>query len=644
VVPSAGPDGVLPVAVVLELLDAAEHADDPGEVSRILAAAALPATSVALVEDAARRLRGGAARWRRRGQELAALYSTARELAELRDVDELLERLVERAHDLVGTDVTYLSEFDVTTRELRVRTTLGAFAPSFRQLRVPAGTGLASLVVESRTPKWTSSYPAMTQAARAPVLDAAVAAEGLVSLLGVPLLAGDEVIGVLFAANRVEHSFGPEEISLLSAFADHAAVVLQTARLLAETRRSDAQTRQAYGELARHVAAMERASGVHEDLTALVLRGGDAADVAAALGRALQCTVTMLDAELRPVAGSTAAPEQAAPDGPAPDDLAAVRDAVARSRRSGRCAFLNTEDAPGRLAVAVVAGSTFLGALLLDQGALGFGPVEQRTVERAAQITALLHLKQDAVIEAEQRVRGDLVADLLSDDPVRVRDVAARARARRVDVERLRCLVVVGVDAEHRRAAARAAERAAGEGGLVGEHANRLVVLTRASAPADAARQVHAAVARALAVPVLAVAAPAEGPLRARFEAAESCLRVLPALGRRDAAVTTDEYLPYAALFGPGAGRVDAFVRSAIGPVLDWDASRGGALLPTLAAYLDNRSSPVATARVLHLHKNTVLQRLDRVAELLGADWQRPDRLFGVTVAVRVGALLGEAG
>jgi len=37
-------------------------------------------------------------------------------------------------------------------------------------------------------------------------------------------------------------------------------------------------------------------------------------------------------------------------------------------------------------------------------------------------------------------------------------------------------------------------------------------------------------------------------------------------------------------------------------------------------------------------------ERLDRVAELLGADWQHPDRLFGVTVAVRVSALLGEAG
>ncbi|CAM2966788.1 hypothetical protein SAXI111661_10945 [Saccharomonospora xinjiangensis] len=74
------------------------------------------------------------------------LYSTAHELAQLRDIDELLERLVQRAHDLIGSDVTYLSEFHVASRELRVRTTLGTVAPSFPNLRVPPGMGLASMV------------------------------------------------------------------------------------------------------------------------------------------------------------------------------------------------------------------------------------------------------------------------------------------------------------------------------------------------------------------------------------------------------------------------------------------------------------------------------------------------------------------
>jgi DNA-binding PucR family transcriptional regulator len=172
------------------------------------------------------------------------------------------------------------------------------------------------------------------------------------------------------------------------------------------------------------------------------------------------------------------------------------------------------------------------------------------------------------------------------------------------------------------------------------------VVLSRTAAPAAAARQVRAAVVAATGSPVLAVAAalgPAAGDVREQVDAAEGCARILPSIGLADAAVTADEYLPYTALFGPGEARVTAFVRAVLGPVLDWDRERGGVLIPTLVAYLDNRLSPVATARALHLHKNTVLQRLDRVATLLGDDWQSPDRLFRLQIAVRIARLPGAA-
>ncbi|PXY36683.1 helix-turn-helix domain-containing protein [Prauserella flavalba] len=603
----------IPVGIVVDLLQAAS-AEHEVDVDELLAGIALRDQDTARVGYELRRLRATSDRWRRRGQELAALFSSARELAQLRDVDELLGRLVERAHDLVGTDVTYLSEFDAETRELRVRTTLGTVAPSFLGLRVPPGMGLASQVVEGRRPCWTSKYATMTQAPHDSGIDAAVAAEGLVSLLGVPLLAGDEVIGVLFAANRVEHAFSPDEISLLSAFADHAAIVLQTARLLARTQAAADETRRAYGELARHVEAMERASEVHTDLTSLVLEGGEAPDVATALGRALKCRVTHLDT----------------------DDLEdTVAEAVDRSRRSGRCAPAGG----GRYAVAVLAGPTLLGAMLLEQGDVEFGPVELRTAERAAQITALLNLKRDAMIEAEQRVRGDLLADLLSDDPDRRADVAARARARGVHLDELRSVVVVSAPAELRRETVRALRRT---GGPVGEHADRAVALTTEPDPAAASSSVHATVSRAVRAPVLTVGASiadADADLRAQVAGALACVRILPALGLHDAAVTADEYLPYTALFGPGEARVAAYVRRVIGPVLDWDAEHAGRLLPTLAAYLGNRMSPVATARALHLHKNTVLQRLERTAQLLGDDWQEPDRLFRVTVAVRLAHL-----
>lgn len=634
------------VDTVIALVDVAgadrdvEHA----EVHDLLAGLDLSADDLARLESGFRLLWSGSERWRRRGQELSALFSSARELAQLRDVDQLLERLVERAHDLVGTDVTYLSEFDMRTRELRVRTTLGTVAPTFLGLRVPPGVGLASMVVERRRPCWTSSYSDMTQAPHDAHIDATVTAEGLVSLLGVPLLAGEEVIGVLFAANRVEHTFSPEEISLLSAFADHAAVVLQTARLLARTQEAAEETRRAYGQLARQVEAMERASGVHSDLTALVLQGGDTGAVAGALGKALRCRITVLDADLV-TSAVTAGPDDDPDtwDGPAdhaPDGREVIRQAVDASRRSGRCVTLRAPD--HGVVVAVVAGRTFLGALVLEQGTVEFGPVEYRTVERAAQITALLSLKQEALVEAEQRVRGDLLADLLSDDPHRRAGVAQRAQARGIRTEALRTLVVVSLPAEHRRRAARAAGRATGPGGLIGEHAEWVVALSAEADPASAATLVHTAVRRAVDCPALTVAAPlADVPrdVRARLAAATACARVIPALGITDAAVTSDDYLPYTAMFGPGEARVSVFVRNLLGPLLDWDADRGAELLTTLAAYLDNRLSPVATGRALHLHKNTVLQRLERIAELLGDGWQEPDTLFRIGVAVRLARL-----
>ncbi|GAA4877328.1 helix-turn-helix domain-containing protein [Actinomycetospora straminea] len=628
--PPPRPASGLPVDTVLGLLAAAsadhDADDDP---ARVLAGLGLADDEVHRLDEALRRLRGESLRWRRRGQELAALFSSARELVRVRDVDALLERLVERAHDLVGTDVAYLSEFDETTRELRVRTTRGTVSAGFPGLRVPPGKGLASSVAETRSPHWTSRYAAMTQAPHDETIDLVVGVEGLVSLLGVPLLAGEEVIGVLFAANRSEHTFTPEEVSLLSAFADHAALVLQTARLLARTRESADETERAYRRLADHVEAMERASEVHADLTALVLQGGDALDVAGALGRALQCEVTILDADL---AGPES--EHAPP--------AAVRAAVTESRRTGRCVPL-PED-PGVVAVAVVAGDAFLGALLLREGAVGFGDVEHRTAERAAQITALLRLKQDAAEDAEHRVRADLLADLLADDEDRRAGAAGRARARGIDVDRWRSLVVVGVSGEHRRPVRRAAHRAAGPDGLVAEHGEHLVVLGAETDPARAARRLHDAVGDG--VPTLAVGADLDLPSDPRepLAGASACLRILPALGLTDVAVAAEEYLPYTALFGPDEARVHAFVRRVLGPVLDWDDERGATLLPTLAAYLDHRQSPVATGRALHLHKNTVLQRLERVAALLGDDWQEPDRLFRLGVAVRIARLAAHTG
>jgi hypothetical protein len=45
----------------------------------------------------------------RRGRELSSLYATARSLTALGELDAVLDSIVREAHELMGTDFTYLS-------------------------------------------------------------------------------------------------------------------------------------------------------------------------------------------------------------------------------------------------------------------------------------------------------------------------------------------------------------------------------------------------------------------------------------------------------------------------------------------------------------------------------------------------------
>jgi len=48
----------------------------------------------------------------------------------------------------------------------------------------------------------------------------------------------------------------------------------------------------------------------------------------------------------------------------------------------------------------------------------------------------------------------------------------------------------------------------------------------------------------------------------------------------------------------------------------------------------------VKTKDALHVHVNTVTQRLDRIAQLLGPDWNCPERALELQLALRLHRLL----
>ncbi len=535
----------------------------------------------------------------RRQRELASLYATVKSLTALGELDEVLQSIVHHAHDLIGTDFTYLSLVGADGR-LSARASDGTISAEFLAAAIPATVGLGGRVLASKSPHWVRDYATSTLIQHDPDFDRLVVTEELVALLGVPLVIRGEAVGALFAADRSERSFQAEEIALLNAFADHAAVALDNARLYAASRTALRELRVAYRKI-------ERAQAIHEALTGVVLGGGTPGDVARHLADQLGGSVTLLDRA----------------DG---TDLAV---AVEDARRSGRCTVSAGADGTTRSVAAIQAGDSYLGALVWHREAAGgAGPPDDtdlRTLERATHILGLLILKERAVAEAGERLSGELLTELVVGGPGIGPAQRARTRARGIDADRLELVVVADSPAVPAADLSRhlhdiARDRA----GLAGEHLGRATMILPSTDDDRTVAEVHIGLRRTLGAPVIVVGERAAGQDWARaFSLAGRCGAVLRALGHTDVGATTRRYALYAMVFDPErAGELDRFLTGSIGSLLEYDRRRGTDLVGTLTTYYVHRANVAATARALHVHVNTLLKRLDRIGTVLGAGWR----------------------
>lgn len=557
----------------------------------------------------------------RREAELAALFDTASDLARLRDLDAVLRSIVRRARMLLRADVSYLTLNDPEGGTY-MRVTDGSASALFQQLRLGVGEGLGGLVAQTARPYATPDYPRDERFDHTGPIDRAVGDEGLVAILGVPLSLGEHVIGVLFASDRQPRAFSPDEVALLSSFADHAAIAIDNARLIEESAAALAELGAANETIKAHTASIARAQDAHDRLTELVLGGADVPAVAAAVASVLGGGIVVHDAEGTELgrAGTGSVPRSA--------------HALAVSRAAGHA----VADGDSWLC-AVMAGPELLGSITLT-GRPDLADADRRLFERAGVVTALLLLLRRSAAEAEDRVRGELVADILTAPGRNPDTLLDRGRRLGVDLTAPHTVLTLHTTGVSR---ARLASVAARHAVLAGVYAEQVVMLADGGTAGAQARATAAALTAALGCPVtVGAAGPARGPVELAAAHAESvrCVRALLALGREgDGAAPED--LGFVGLVLGDKSDVPAFVRATLGPVLDYDAARGTDLLRTLRAYFACGGNLTRAKDELHVHVNTVAQRLERIASLLGERWSAPDRALEIQVALRLHQLSG---
>ena len=135
-------------------------------------------------------------------------------------VDDLLDELLLRVREILDADTAAVLLLDESRNELVARAAKGIEEEVERGVRIPVGKGFAGRIAAERKPV------ALHKVDHSTVLNPILFQKGIKSLLGVPLLAHGDLVGVMHIGTKTRRRFTRDESELLQLVADRVALAL----------------------------------------------------------------------------------------------------------------------------------------------------------------------------------------------------------------------------------------------------------------------------------------------------------------------------------------------------------------------------------------------------------------------------------
>ena len=202
---------------------------------------------------------------KRKALELSSLFSVSQDIISSLDLNEVLERITRKAVELMALKLCSLMLLDETGLELSIKAVHGASESYIRKPNLKVADSLLGRVVREKTAlivEDVRDHPEFKYSRLA-------REEGLVSLLSVPMICQDRVVGLLNVYTGKIHRFGPEEIELLTALAGQSAIAIENARLYDNAVAAEERIRQSEKLLILGEMAAEIAHEVRNPLTVI---------------------------------------------------------------------------------------------------------------------------------------------------------------------------------------------------------------------------------------------------------------------------------------------------------------------------------------------------------------------------------------
>ena len=163
----------------------------------------------------------------RKIQELSFLHEITQLASSTRDWDEMLRIVIERTTDAMRTDVASLYLLEKREGILRLVATNGLNRRGIGRATLRVGEGITGWVASARVPLAVREARADPRWKRVPSVDV----DRFTSMLSVPLVVRDDVVGVVNVQTVQPRDFTKEEIDLLQTIANTVTGIIDKARL-----------------------------------------------------------------------------------------------------------------------------------------------------------------------------------------------------------------------------------------------------------------------------------------------------------------------------------------------------------------------------------------------------------------------------